>query len=100
MHNTIRRLYRRPRIVGASLASATPGPGESAGVVGGRRSARVVRGSQMALGTGLVAVLLATISLTAGAARGTTGGLPGTGDKSFNPAADSEGNHWRLRRGS
>lgn len=41
----------------------------------------------------LVAVLLATISLTASAAWGATGGLPGTGDKSFNPAADSEGNH-------
>ena len=41
----------------------------------------------------LVAVLLATTSLTAGAAWGATGGLPGTGDKSFNPAADSEGNH-------
>jgi hypothetical protein len=92
MHNTIRRLYRRPRIVGASLTSATPGLGESAGVVGGRRSARVVRGSQMALGACLVAVLLATTSLTA-AAWGATGGLPGTGDKSFNPAADSEGNH-------
>jgi hypothetical protein len=93
MHNMIRRLHRRPRIVGASLTSATPGPGESAGVVGGRRSARVVRGSQMALGAWLVAVLLATTSLTAGAAWGATGGLPGTGDKSFNPAADSEGNH-------
>jgi hypothetical protein len=37
MHNMIRRLYRRPRIVGASLTSAAPGPGESAG--GGRRTA-------------------------------------------------------------
>lgn len=40
-----------------------------------------------------LAVLLATTNLTAGAAWGATGGLPGTGDKSFNPAADSEGNH-------
>jgi hypothetical protein len=36
------------------------------------------------------AALLATTSLTAEAASGATGGLPGTGDKSFNPAADSE----------
>jgi hypothetical protein len=93
MHNTIRRLYRQPRIVGTSLTTATPGPSESAGVLGGWRSARVVRGSQMALGACLVAVLLATTSLTAGTAWGATGGLPGTGDKSFNPAADSEGNH-------
>jgi hypothetical protein len=41
----------------------------------------------------LVAVLLATTTLTAGAAWAATGGLPGTGDKSFNPAANSEGNH-------
>jgi lysophospholipase L1-like esterase len=68
MHNMIRRLYRRSRIVGASLTTATPGPGESAGMVGGRRSAGVVRGSQMALGACLVAVLLATISSTASAA--------------------------------
>jgi hypothetical protein len=47
----------------------------------------------MAFGACLVAVLLATTGLTAGAAWGATGGLPGTGDKSFNPAADSEGNH-------
>jgi hypothetical protein len=93
MHHMIKRRHRRPPIVGASLTSATPGPGESAGVVGGRRSAGIVRGSQMALGACLVAVLLATTSLTAGAAWGATGGLPGTGDKSFNPAADSEGNH-------
>jgi hypothetical protein len=42
------------------------------------------------LGASLVAVLLAT-SLSAGAASAATGGLPGTGDKSFNPAANSEG---------
>jgi hypothetical protein len=51
-----------------------------------------VRGSQMAFGACLVAVLVTT-SLTAGAAWGATGGLPGTGDESFNPAADSESNH-------
>jgi hypothetical protein len=93
MHNTIRRLDRRPRIFGAIPTTATPGPGRSARVVGGGRSAGVVRGSQMALGACLVAVLLATTSVAAGAAWGATGGLPGTGDKSFNPAADSEGNH-------
>ena len=93
MHHMIKRLYRRLRMFGASLTSATPGPGESAVVVGGRRSAAVVRASQVALGACLVAVLLATTSLTAGTAWGAAGGLPGTGDKSFNPAADSEGNH-------
>ena len=41
----------------------------------------------------LVRLLLATTSLTAYAAWGASGGLPGTGGKSFNPAADSEGNH-------
>jgi hypothetical protein len=93
MHNMIRRLYRRPPIVGASLTSATPGPGESAAVVGGRRSAGLARGARMALGACLVAMLLATTGLTAGVAWGASGGLPGTGDKSFNPAAGSEGNH-------
>ena len=93
MHHMIKGLHRRLRMVGASLTSATPGPGESAVVVGGRRSAAVVRGSRTALGACLVAVLLATTGLTAGAAWGATGGLPGTGDKSFNPAADTEGNH-------
>jgi lysophospholipase L1-like esterase len=68
MHNMIGRLYRRPPIVRASLTTATPGPGEPAGVVGGRRSAGVVRGSQIALGACLVAVLLATASSTASAA--------------------------------
>lgn len=67
--------------------------GRPAAVVGGRRSAAVVRRSQMAFGAWLVAVLLATTSLTAGAAWGATGGVPGTGDKSFNPAHDTEGNH-------
>ena len=54
---------------------------------------RPMRGWQKAFGGCLAAVLLATSGLTAGAAWGATGGLPGTGDKSFNPAADSEGNH-------
>jgi hypothetical protein len=54
---------------------------------------RPMRGWQIAFGACLVALLLVTTSLTAGAARGATGGLPGTGDRSFNPAADAEGNH-------
>ena len=41
----------------------------------------------------LVAVLLATMSLTAGAAWGAAGGLAGTGDKSFNPAGNTGDNH-------
>jgi hypothetical protein len=60
---------------------------------GGMRRAAVLRGSQMAFGACLVAVLLATASLTAGAAWGATGSVPGTGGWSFNPAGDSEGNH-------
>jgi hypothetical protein len=43
--------------------------------------------------TCLVAVLLATMSLTAGVAWGAAGGLPGTGDKSFNPAGNTGDNH-------
>ena len=39
------------------------------------------------------AALLATTSLTAGAAWAATGGLPGTGDKSFNPAGNTGDNH-------
>jgi hypothetical protein len=45
------------------------------------------------LGACLVAVLLATASVTAGAAWAATGGLPGTGDKSFNPAGNTGDNH-------
>ena len=41
----------------------------------------------------LVAVLLATTSLTAATAWGATGGLPGTGDRSFNPAGNTGDNH-------
>jgi hypothetical protein len=41
----------------------------------------------------LVAALLAMTIVSAGAAWAAGGGLPGTGDKSFNPAGDSEGNH-------
>ena len=48
---------------------------------------------QMALGTCVVAALLATASLTAGAAWGAAGGLPGTGDKTFNPAGSTGDNH-------
>ena len=56
------------------------------------RRAAVVRSSQMTFGACLVAVLLAT-SLTAGAAWGATGGVPGTGSKSFNPAGNTGDNH-------
>jgi hypothetical protein len=38
-------------------------------------------------------VLLATAGLGAGAAWGASGGLPGTGDRTFNPAGGSERNH-------
>src|SRR4051794_8272494 len=48
---------------------------------------------QMALGACVVAVLLATAGLTAGGAWGAAGGLPGTGDKSFNPAGNTGNNH-------
>ncbi len=47
----------------------------------------------MAFAACVVAVLLATTSLTAGAAWGAAGGLPGTGDKSFNPAGNTGDNH-------
>ena len=48
---------------------------------------------QMAFGACVVAALLATAGLTAGAAWGAAGGLPGTGDKSFNPAGNTGNNH-------
>jgi hypothetical protein len=48
---------------------------------------------QMAFGACVVAAVLATASLTAGAAWGAAGGLPGTGDKSFNPAGNTGNNH-------
>jgi hypothetical protein len=48
---------------------------------------------QMAFGACVVAALLAAASLTAGAAWGAAGGLPGTGDKSFNPAGNTGNNH-------
>src|SRR5438105_4465321 len=99
MHHMIKRVHRRLRMVGGSPTTATAGPAGSAVGVRGRRSATAVRGSQMAFGACLVAVLLATTSLTAGTASGATGGLPGTGDKSFNPAADTEGNHCVLPGG-
>jgi hypothetical protein len=94
MHDTIRNLHRRPPVVRASLASATPGPGESAGMLDRRRrKTRPRRRSRMTLGACVVAVLLATASVTAGAAWAATGGLPGTGDTTFNPAGNSEDNH-------
>lgn len=40
-----------------------------------------------------VAAILAMPALTAGTAWGANGGLPGTGDMTFNPAGDAEGNH-------
>ena len=65
------------------------------GHVTGARVRRTAAGrcSQVGFGACLVAVLLAATSLNAAAAWGATGGVPGTGDRSFNPAADSEGNH-------
>ena len=67
MHKLIRRLYRRPRIGGASLTSASPGSSEPAAIVGGRRTAGVVRASKIALGLCAIAVVLATTSSTASA---------------------------------
>ena len=58
-----------------------------------KRTTRPMRGSQMAFGACLAAVLLAMSSLTAAAAWGARGGLPGTGDKSFNPGGPSGDNH-------
>jgi hypothetical protein len=54
------------------------------------------RARQIMLSFGVAACLaagLATTTLTAGTAWGAAGGVPGTGDTSFNPASDSEGNH-------
>ncbi len=48
---------------------------------------------QMAFGACVAAALLATASLTTGAAWGAAGGLPGTGDQSFNPAGNTGDNH-------
>jgi hypothetical protein len=48
---------------------------------------------QMALGACVVAALLAMAGLSASAAWGAAGGLPGTGDKSFNPAGNTGNNH-------
>jgi hypothetical protein len=56
-------------------------------------SFRLMRRSRMALGACLVAVLLATASLTAGAAWAARGGSPATAGKSFHLAPDSKGNH-------
>ena len=57
------------------------------------RRGAVARPSHMTLGACLVAVLLATASMTAGTASAATGGLPGTGDKSFDPAGNTGDNH-------
>ena len=61
--------------------------------LGGRRAAAVVRRSRIAFGACVVAALLAMASTTAGAAWGAAGGLPGTGEKSFNPAGNTGDNH-------
>jgi hypothetical protein len=53
---------------------------------------RVIK-RQMALAACVVAALVATASLAAGTAWGAAGGLPGTGDKSFNPAGNTGNNH-------
>jgi hypothetical protein len=87
----IKSLYWR--IVRASLTSAAPGPRDSTSVVGGRRLAAVVRAWQIAFAACLIAVLLVTMALTAGRASAAAGGLPGTGDTSFNPGPRSTGNH-------
>jgi len=57
------------------------------------RRGAVTRPSRMTLGACLVAVLLATASVTAGTAWAATGGLPGTGDRSFDPAGNTGDNH-------
>jgi hypothetical protein len=58
----------------------------------GVRMHRMIK-RQVALGACVVAALLASASLTAGAAWGAAGGLPGTGDKSFDPAGNTGDNH-------
>lgn len=57
------------------------------------RRAAVVRGLRMTLGACFVVLLLAATTVTAGAAWGASGGLPGTGDRSFNPAGNTGDNH-------
>jgi hypothetical protein len=52
-----------------------------------------LQGARIAVGACLVAALLATASVTTGAAWGAAGGLPGTGDTSFNPAGNTGDNH-------
>ena len=54
---------------------------------------RAMRRSRITLGACAAAVLLAAASVTAGAAWAAPGGLPGTGDKSFNPAGNTGDNH-------
>ena len=49
--------------------------------------------SEVAICIALIAVVLATMSLTAGAAWGAARGLPGTGDTSFDPGPKTTGNH-------
>jgi len=51
-----------------------------------------LRGAHSAFAACVVAALLAIASVTAGAAWGAAGGLPGTGDKSFDPGSTGD-NH-------
>ena len=69
------------------MTITTAGSAINVGPAAARRSLALL------LGACLVAVLLATASVTAGAASAATGGLPGTGDKSFNPAGNTGDNH-------
>lgn len=73
MHKLIRRLYRRPRIGGASLTRATPGS-----------SAGVVRASNLALGVCLVGALLATTASAAPTYPSSIDALGGSFTRGFN----------------
>lgn len=52
-----------------------------------------VKRTRRILGICSIAAILAIPALTADTAWGARGGLPGTGQKTFNPAGDAEGNH-------
>lgn len=58
-----------------------------------RRPVRWTGRSRMALGASVAAVLLAGTGLTAGAAWGAAGGLPGTGAASFDPGSRVRKHH-------
>ncbi|MDQ3899146.1 MAG: hypothetical protein M3319_01375, partial [Actinomycetota bacterium] len=93
MQQIITRLFSRRRIRDASAAAASPRHREYAAVVRATRTGSGAGRSQTVFGICLVTALLASTTLTAGAAWGATGGLPGTGDKSFNPAGSSGEHH-------